>query len=81
MRRYDYGTDGENYWLVMKQYKTSLKDWRLRQTAPLAQMLPLYLQIYAQVLDAMAHLDENSTSGAFGYFSVGLLFVFFSLSS
>lgn len=32
---YDYGTDEDYYWIVMKKYKCSLKNWRKQQTAPL----------------------------------------------
>lgn len=43
---YDYGVDGESYWIIMKSYKCSLKEWRSRQSAPFTANLPLYLSIY-----------------------------------
>lgn len=27
---YDYGVDGNNYYIVMKRYSGSLRDWRLK---------------------------------------------------
>ena len=42
---YDYGVDGESYWIIMKSYKCSLKEWRLKQTSPFMANLPLYLSI------------------------------------
>lgn len=29
---YDYGVTEEHYWVIMKFYRCSLKEWRLRQT-------------------------------------------------
>jgi len=28
---YDYGVTDEHYWVIMKYYSCSLKEWRLRQ--------------------------------------------------
>lgn len=57
---YDYGVDGESYWIIMKAYKCSLKEWRLRQTqTALAQALPLYLNIFHAVLNTVQFLAEN----------------------
>ena len=43
---YDYGVGAESYWIIMKSYKSSLKEWRLRQTGPFILNLPLYLSIF-----------------------------------
>ena len=56
---YDFGVDGENYWIIMKLYKSSLKTWRHKQTKPLSQNLPLYLNIYMNVLNSILFLTEN----------------------
>eukprot|EP00727_Mastigamoeba_balamuthi_P012987 m51a1_g8310 putative protein kinase (2055) ;mRNA; f:75379-83383 len=56
---YDYGLDDENFWLVMKQYKTSLRTWRKAQKEPLSKMLPLYLNIYTKVLDACQFMSDH----------------------
>ena len=58
---YHYGTDGENYWLVMKQYRCSLKHWRERQELPLSAMLSVYLAVFAQCVDAVQLLRSHST--------------------
>lgn len=57
--RYDYGVDGDYYWIVMKKYTTSLKEWRKRQKAPLSQNLSLYMNIFMSVLNIMQFLGEN----------------------
>eukprot|EP01105_Mastigella_eilhardi_P019982 TRINITY_DN4728_c0_g1_i4.p1 TRINITY_DN4728_c0_g1~~TRINITY_DN4728_c0_g1_i4.p1 ORF type:complete len:1345 (-),score=379.66 TRINITY_DN4728_c0_g1_i4:118-4152(-) len=59
---YDFGVSSDNYWLVMKSYKASLKKWRQQQSAPLAKMLPLYLNIFSQVLTAAQFLIENNVN-------------------
>eukprot|EP01132_Coremiostelium_polycephalum_P007428 gene7428-9130_t len=56
---FDYGVDGENYWIVMKSYKCSLKEWRLKQNQHFLQQLPLYLNIYMNVLLTVQFLVEN----------------------
>ncbi|KAF2073302.1 hypothetical protein CYY_005379 [Polysphondylium violaceum] len=56
---FDYGVDGENYWIVMKSYKCSLKEWRVKQTQPFLRQLPLYLNIYMDVLLTAQFLAEN----------------------
>jgi len=59
---YDFGTDDEYYWIIMKRYKCSLKEWRRKQTAPLAQNLSLYLNIYMNVLNTFQFLTENGVN-------------------
>ena len=61
--RYDFGIDshGENYWIVMKLYKSSLKAWRTRQTKTLTQNLHLYLNIFMNILNTVLFLTENSS--------------------
>jgi serine/threonine protein kinase len=56
----------------MRKYRCSLKEWRSRQELPLAQALPLYVSVYAQVLDALALLRSQSTAPSV---SVSLLVV------
>ncbi len=57
---YDFGVDGENYWLIMKLYKCSLKTWRVKQVASLQKNLLLYLNIFMNVLNTVLFLTENS---------------------
>ena len=59
---YDYGTDDDYYWIVMKKYKCSLKHWRKKQTAPLTQNLALYLNIYMNILNSFQFLFENKVN-------------------
>lgn len=59
---YDYGVDDENYWLVMQWYVTSLRGWRKRQTRPLSENLPLYLNVFMAVLNAMQFLPDHHTN-------------------
>jgi serine/threonine protein kinase len=50
---YDYGVSEEHYWVIMRFYRCSLKEWRLRQTRPFADNLMLYLNIFSRVLETM----------------------------
>jgi hypothetical protein len=59
---YDFGTDDEYYWIIMKRYKCSLKEWRRKQIAPLAQNLSLYLNVYMNVLNTFQFLTENGVN-------------------
>ncbi|KYQ93892.1 putative protein kinase [Tieghemostelium lacteum] len=59
---FDYGVDGENYWIVMKSYKCSLKEWRLKQTLPFLQQLPLYLNVFMNVLLTVQFLAEHKVN-------------------
>jgi len=45
----DYGVDQNHFWIVMKRYSTSLKDWRDHQTKSLDENLLLYLNIYSNI--------------------------------
>ena len=59
-RMYDFGVDNENYWIVMKAYKTSLRKWRIqRRGDTLHDMLPLYLNVFSDVLGVCMLLLEN----------------------
>lgn len=65
----DYGVDRNSFVLVLKHYKCSLRVWRQRHTqqhkktrsaiAPLRERLPLYLDVYAAVLEAVSVLLFN----------------------
>jgi hypothetical protein len=59
---YDYGVDEENFWIIMRLYKDSLKGWLKRQRTPWFENLPLYLNIYEKVLETMLFLTQNRTS-------------------
>lgn len=58
-RMYDFGVDDEFYYIIMKEYKCSLKNWREKQTTPLSQLLPLYMRIYYKVLEGVKFLSDN----------------------
>mmetsp|Transcript_18645 Transcript_18645/g.25756 ORF Transcript_18645/g.25756 Transcript_18645/m.25756 type:complete len:973 (+) Transcript_18645:2-2920(+) len=58
----DYGVDGDHYWISMKFYKGSLKQWRMKQSAPLKQNLPIYLNIFLNIVNAMKWLEENKVN-------------------
>jgi serine/threonine protein kinase len=57
---YDYGIHKGQYYIVMKKYQTSVKNWRLAQTLPLETMLPLYLRIFMKILAAVQCLHSNN---------------------
>eukprot|EP00798_Chlamydomonas_sp_ICE-L_P008348 gene8348-30948_t len=58
----DYGITGESYWIVMRRYRCSLAEWRLRQTQgpsnPASAVL--YLSILQQVVESLKLLVNNS---------------------
>ena len=47
----DYGIDQNSIYLVMTRYRTSLRDWRLKQTRKPTDQLKLYLNIFSQVAE------------------------------
>ena len=58
-RLFDFGLDHENFWLTMKRYTGSLKEWRNRQTRPLAENLLLYMNIFEQMLRTIYKLHGH----------------------
>jgi len=56
---YDYGTSGNAGWMVTQAHCGNLLDWRLAQKLPFETLLPLYLQIYRDVLEACAILPKH----------------------
>lgn len=66
----DYGVDNEHYWIVMKRYKTSLRSWRVKQTAPLEEMLPLYLNIFSDVLSCVNFLAKNPANIGVNHYDI-----------
>ena len=59
---YDYGCDEENYYIVMKRYPISLKKWRIEQKNSLKEMLPTYLSIFKDILQAVQIIHNNNTT-------------------
>jgi len=58
-RLFDYGVDDEHYWVSMKRYTCSVKEWRMRQDAPLRDRLVLYCNVYLQMCEALAALHSQ----------------------
>ncbi|EFJ21503.1 hypothetical protein SELMODRAFT_417290 [Selaginella moellendorffii] len=64
----DYGLESETFVLVLKHYKCSLRAWRLNQGGlhshksgkSFFDRLPLYLEVYAAVLDAVKVLEVHN---------------------
>jgi len=56
---YDYGTTATAGWMVSQAHCGNLLDWRLAQKLPLTEELPLYLQIYRDILEACRLLPEH----------------------
>ena len=59
---YDYGCDEESYYIIMKRYPISLKQWRLMQEDNLEEMLPTYLSIFKDILEAVQIIHNNNTT-------------------
>lgn len=70
----DYGVEAETFILVLKHYKCSLRDWRERHENPSTRAhvgvqqqvfyktLPLYLEVYSAVLQAVSTFSGLSGS-------------------
>jgi protein-tyrosine phosphatase len=61
-RMYDYGVDDDQYYIIMKEYRTSLRTWREKQTTPLSQLLPLYMRIFYKVLESIQFLCDHNVN-------------------
>ena len=61
-RMYDYGVDDDQYYIIMKEYRTSLRTWREKQTTPLSQLLPLYMRIFYKVLESIKFLCDHNVN-------------------
>ena len=59
---YDYGVDGNSYYIIMKRYACSLKQWRLQQTKSLNENLPLYLSIYREFLKSLLIIHSHNVT-------------------
>ena len=58
---YDYGIDSDSFYLVLKHYRCSLKQWRERQSQQPEKQLALYINIFKQILQGVKvsrHLAE-----------------------
>jgi serine/threonine protein kinase len=58
-RLFDYGLDHEHYWITMKRYCGSLKEWRIRQRQPLEANLVLYMNIFEKMLRTIYKLHGH----------------------
>jgi serine/threonine protein kinase len=56
---YDYGVSESEYYIIMKKYDCSLKEWRVRQEKPLAENLGVYFSIFKEVLRKVEILHSN----------------------
>lgn len=59
---FDYGVDSECYYIVLKRYQMSLKEWRNIQTASFTDNLPVYLNIFTEVLKAVRTIHYNNAT-------------------
>jgi len=59
---YDYGVDGSHYYIVMKRYQSSLRQWRLEQTSSLNENLPLYLSVYREFLKGLQTIHAHNVT-------------------
>jgi serine/threonine protein kinase len=59
---FDYGVDNDAYYIVMKKYQMSLKEWRNQQTKPLSDMLFIYLNIFKDILKAFSTIHFYKTT-------------------
>ena len=55
----DYGVSGGSYYIATAWYRMSLKSWRTRQQGSLSELLALYLNICAKLIDAVACMEEH----------------------
>lgn len=60
---FDYGVDNESYYIVMKRYQMSLKQWRnMQNNVNFNENLPVYLNIFKEILKAVKTIHNNNTT-------------------
>ena len=59
---YDYGLSGGSYYIIMKRYTCSLRQWRLNQTKSLNENLSLYLSIYKEFLKSLMTVHSHNVT-------------------
>lgn len=59
---FDYGVDKTSYYIVMKRYAGSIKDWRVKQKAPMSENLSLYLSIYKEILRCFQTIHSHNVT-------------------
>lgn len=59
---YDYGVDGTSYYIVMKKYAGSLREWRLKQSEHMQDNMSLYLSIYREILKCFKTIHSHSVT-------------------
>lgn len=59
---YDYGVDDTSYYIVMKRYSGSLKEWRLKQKPAMHENLSLYLSIYREILRSFKAIHQRNVT-------------------
>ena len=59
---FDYGVDQRSYYIVMKRYAGSLRDWRLKQKPNIMDNLSLYLSIYREVLKCLKTIHSHNVT-------------------
>jgi serine/threonine protein kinase len=59
---YDYGVDKQNYYIVMKKYSGSLREWRSSQKTVMQDNISLYLSIYREILKCFKTIHSHSVT-------------------
>ena len=59
---YDYGVDENDYYIVMKCYPTSLKQWRIQLKGTLEDHLPELLTVYREILKAVQTIHRHNVT-------------------
>ncbi len=61
---YDYGVDADNYYIILKKYEISLKEWRNKQNSNFEDNdnLSIYLDIFKEILKAVKVIHEKNTT-------------------
>ena len=59
---FDYGVDENDYYIVMKRYPISLKQWREQLSGSLEEHLPKFLTVYREILKAVKIIHKNNVT-------------------
>ena len=59
---YDYGVDENDYYIVMKCYPMSLKQWRIQLKGSLEEHLPELLTVYREILKAVQTIHRHNVT-------------------
>lgn len=59
---FDYGVDESDYYIVMKRYPISLKDWRNQLSGSIDDNIPKFLTMFREILKAVQIIHKHNVT-------------------